>query len=129
MCLKDRVSEYCKIKNIAISRFEKDSGLSNGYFNQVKKRPSLDKIESIERAFPDLNKEWLLTGEGEMLLKGDTAIASGDSSVAVNHNSGSIATGDSAVLRERVAMLERLLEEKDKLLEEKERTIQIFMKK
>lgn len=68
MNVKDRVSEYCKRKNIAISRFEKEAGLSNGYFNQVKKRPSLDKLESIGKAFPDLNKDWLLTGEGEMLL-------------------------------------------------------------
>ena len=67
MCIKDRITEYCKLKNIAISRFEKEAGLSNGYFNQVKKRPSLDKIESISKAFPDFNTDWLLTGEGEML--------------------------------------------------------------
>lgn len=67
MDLRQRVLEYCKRKNIAVSRFEKECNLSNGYFNQVKKRPSLDKIESISRAFPDLNTDWLLTGEGEML--------------------------------------------------------------
>lgn len=68
MCIKDRVSDYCKRKNIAISRFEKEAGLSNGYFNQVKKRPSIDKIESIKRAYPDINEDWLLTGEGDMLV-------------------------------------------------------------
>lgn len=67
MCIKQRVSAYCEYKNIAISRFEKEAGLSNGYFNQVKKRPSLDKIESISRAFPDFSTSWLLTGEGSML--------------------------------------------------------------
>lgn len=67
MCIKERISAYCKRKNIAISRLEKLSGLSNGYFNQVKKRPSLDKIEMISKVFPDLNTNWLLTGEGEML--------------------------------------------------------------
>lgn len=67
MDLRQRVLEYCKRKNIAVSRFEKECNLANGYFNQVKKRPSLDKIESISRAFPDLNTDWLLTGEGEML--------------------------------------------------------------
>lgn len=67
MGIKERVSEYCRRKNIAISRFEKMSELSNGYFNQVKKRPSLDKIESIGGAFPDLDTDWLLTGEGTML--------------------------------------------------------------
>ena len=67
MELKDRVLSYCGKKNIALARFEKESKLSNGYFNQVKKRPSADKIKNIEEAFPDLNIEWLLTGEGEML--------------------------------------------------------------
>ena len=70
MELKDRVLSYCGKKNIALARFEKESKLSNGYFNQVKKRPSIDKIKSIEEAFPDLNIEWLLTGEGEMLKSG-----------------------------------------------------------
>ena len=67
MDLKERVSMYCDKKNIAISKFEKLSGLANGYFNKVTKRPSEDKLESISRAFPDLNTGWLLTGEGEML--------------------------------------------------------------
>lgn len=67
MELKERVSEYCNLKNIAISKFESLAGLSNGYFNNIKKRPSLEKIESISRAFPDLNTAWLMTGEGEML--------------------------------------------------------------
>lgn len=40
MTLKDRVLEYCKLKKIAISAFERKSGLSNGYFNSVANRPS-----------------------------------------------------------------------------------------
>ena len=67
MSIKERVSEYCNYKNIAISKFESLSGISNGYFNNIKKRPSDEKIEKIHRAFPDLNTGWLMTGEGEML--------------------------------------------------------------
>jgi hypothetical protein len=71
MTLKDRIKIYCTRKNIPISGFERKSGLSNGYFNQVSKRPSSKKIDNISTAFPDLNIDWLLTGEGEM-LKTDT---------------------------------------------------------
>lgn len=67
MDLKSRISEYCKIKNLAVSKFESLAGLSNGYFNQVKKRPSKEKLDNIKSAFPDLNIEWLLSGEGKML--------------------------------------------------------------
>ena len=67
MTLKDRIKIYCTRKNIPISGFERKSGLSNGYFNQDSKRPSSKKIDNISTAFPDLNIDWLLTGEGEML--------------------------------------------------------------
>ena len=75
MELKDRVLAYCGKKNLPQARFEKESKLSNGYFNSVKKRPSLDKIKSISEAFPDLNIDWLLTGEGSM-LKSDAPVKS-----------------------------------------------------
>lgn len=67
MSIKQRLTEYCAFKNIAVYKFESLAKLSNGYFNQVKKRPSLDKLDKIKEAFPDLNIDWLLTGEGEML--------------------------------------------------------------
>lgn len=31
--IKERVQQYCKYKNMGISRFGKLAGLSNGYFN------------------------------------------------------------------------------------------------
>lgn len=74
MTLKDRLLEYCQHTGVKISAFERRSGLSNGYFNQVKKEPSRSKISQIAAAFPDLNTDWLLTGEGEM-LKTDTTKA------------------------------------------------------
>lgn len=69
--IKERIKNYCNKKNIAVSQFEKTAGISNGYFNNVKKRPSSSTIEKIRRAFPDLNTGWLLTGEGEMLKGGE----------------------------------------------------------
>lgn len=68
MSIKQRVSEYCNYKNIAISKFESLAGISNGYFNNIKKRPSVEKIEQIHSAFPDLNTDWLLTGRGSMFV-------------------------------------------------------------
>ena len=67
MTLKERVVEFCSHAKIKISAFERKAGLSNGYFNQVKKEPSPSKLNQISDAFPDLNIGWLLTGQGEML--------------------------------------------------------------
>ena len=55
MAIKERIKEYCEARNIAVSRFEHNAGISNGYFNNIKKRPSPTVIEKIYRAFPDLN--------------------------------------------------------------------------
>jgi hypothetical protein len=101
MDLKGRLSDYCERKNISISRFEKMAGLSNGYFNQVKKRPSLDKLQSMGRAFPDLNTDWLMTGEGEML--------NGSNNV-VQYGSNVNTTGDNNHI-EQSALLDKALGE------------------
>ena len=53
-----------------VSRFEKEAGLANGYFRQVKKNPSPEKIDKIRLAFPDLNTDWLVTGVGSMYVEG-----------------------------------------------------------
>lgn len=67
MGLKERVVAYCEKKHITVHRFEKECGLSNGYLNRVTKRPSDEKLNAIASSFSDLNIDWLLTGEGEML--------------------------------------------------------------
>lgn len=74
--IKERVQQYCKYKNMGISRFEKLAGLSNGYFNQVTKRPSDNSLLKISKAHPDLNLAWLLTGTGSMLEPSDNLIRS-----------------------------------------------------
>ena len=47
--------------------FEKVCGLSNGYLRNFKGNLGEDKLSNILTAFPELNKDWLLYGEGSML--------------------------------------------------------------
>ena len=68
--LRNRVRQYCEYMNIRVSQFEKKAGLSNGYFNQVSKKPSEAKLDTIAKAHPNLSIDWLCTGRGEM-IKGD----------------------------------------------------------
>lgn len=65
--VKERLMKFIAYKQIGQTKFEKLAGLSNGYLNQLRKAPGVDKIQMIIGAFPDLNQQWLLTGEGEML--------------------------------------------------------------
>ncbi len=65
--IRGRIFEFIREKGLNKSRFEKEAGLSNGYINNVKGKFSMKKLEQILNAFPDLNRDWLLYGEGDML--------------------------------------------------------------
>ena len=66
MPVKERLSEYLKVRKLSQSAFEKGVGLSNGYVNNIRKSISPDKLQSIALYDPKLNTGWLITGEGEM---------------------------------------------------------------
>ena len=65
--VKQRIIQFIKYKRISQRKFESTIGVSNGFINNISKSIGADKMQSIESAFPELNKSWLLTGEGEML--------------------------------------------------------------
>lgn len=69
--VKQRLMEYISVKGISIREFERVCGLSNGYIKSLRKSPTTDKMQSIVRAFPELNQEWLISGKGEMNVSPD----------------------------------------------------------
>lgn len=86
--VKDRLLIYIKYLGIGQSKFEKLCGLSNGYINNSKGNFGSAKIEDILKACDDLNRSWLLTGEGEMLKSescGGVNDEAGESEVSVEH--------------------------------------------
>ena len=121
--------------NLTKSGFEKTVGLSNGYLNQLRSSPSNEKIEQISNSFPQLNRYWLLTGVGPMLL--DVAppaqVSSVNSAVAMHGNAINTITnesagGDSSVSQE-LKMAQQKIEALEKLLDEKERLIKVLLDK
>lgn len=65
--VKQRLIAFIKYKNLSQKRFEVSVGLSNGYVNNIRQSITPDKLQKIALCFPDLNKAWILTGEGDML--------------------------------------------------------------
>lgn len=55
------------MSGIKPGRFERECGLSNAYLSKLKHEPSRDKLGKIFARYPELNKDWLLNGEGPML--------------------------------------------------------------
>ncbi len=64
----DRILHIIEYKNISKRSFYTKTKLSNGFLDKVKDI-GVSKIENILSAYPDVNPIWLLTGNGEMLLK------------------------------------------------------------
>ena len=71
--VKQRLIEFYTKIGLKKSAFEKAIGVSHGYIDKLRECPSNDKLESIYLAFPNLNRIWLLTGEGEMLNSSSVA--------------------------------------------------------
>lgn len=66
---KQRLMQFLDYLKLRPSQFERACGLSNGYVRKLKELPGYEKVEDIKNAFPELNKDWLLTGEGNMLVE------------------------------------------------------------
>lgn len=65
--VKERIISFLKEKKLSQSAFEKSTGLSNGYVNNISKGIGAEKLQRIIEVYPELSQVWLLTGEGEML--------------------------------------------------------------
>lgn len=65
--IRDRILIFIEKSGLNKSRFEKETGLSNGYLNNIKGNIGMSKLKDILKTYPELNRDWLLYGEGEML--------------------------------------------------------------
>ena len=54
--------------------FETACGLSSGYVTSMRKGFGRDKLDNVLTAYPQLNRDWLLYGEGEMLKHEKTTL-------------------------------------------------------
>lgn len=65
--VKGRLLTYLKHKRITQAEFCKAVGVASTYINVIRKSIPSDKVNRIVSLYPDLNRDWLLYGEGEML--------------------------------------------------------------
>ncbi len=54
-------------KKISKTEFGRRIGVSSAYVSSIRKSIDIDKVRLIEEAYPDLNIDWLLYGEGNMI--------------------------------------------------------------
>ncbi|MCD8282196.1 MAG: hypothetical protein LUC22_02960, partial [Prevotella sp.] len=64
---KDRINEFIRAKRLKKKDFESRCGLNPGYLSTMRKGFGGVNLQKVLDAFPDLNRDWLLYGEGTML--------------------------------------------------------------
>ncbi len=66
----NRLLKFIEYKEITVNKFSQIIDVSNSYFSKmVRNNASIGSniLEKIVRTFPEIDANWLLTGEGKML--------------------------------------------------------------
>lgn len=64
--VKERLLQFLKEERISASEFARRMGLSSAYIASMRKSMPEEKVEKLCQLYPQLNRDWLLYGEGEM---------------------------------------------------------------
>lgn len=115
MCnVKQRLISFLGEKRISKAEFGRKVGVSNAFVSSIKNSISPETLQKIKDVYPDLNVEWLLTGEGSMIL--------GD----VSGNNNAIGHGASATHSDSCNIVDKFLgelAEQRKLVSESQRQV------
>lgn len=65
--VKNRLVEFLDYKGLDKSVFERMCGLANGFVDKTNSRMRRSSLNMISAQFPELNTDWLLSGEGDMI--------------------------------------------------------------
>jgi hypothetical protein len=122
--MKERLIEFLAYLKIGQFKFEEKVGLSRGFVNKVGDSITLSTANKILSAYPELNKDWLLNGEGEMIKNNQRTGDISNSTVVganVNGSGNNITHNDIAGLIELQKGYQEMIKKKeeqiDKLLD------------
>lgn len=72
--VRGRVYRFIERKELSVRDFERSIGASNGYVSSIRRSIGAERLSDILATYPDLNRDWLLYGEGSMLLSDNPMI-------------------------------------------------------
>lgn len=117
MAVKERLIYFLESQKISKSEFGRTIGVSSAYVTSMRESISPEKIKSIALNYPNLNIQWLLTGEGDMLINASTIQADDNTATATNGSTAVAGNGNSvtssadlSIALEEIAAQRRLTE-------------------
>lgn len=123
--LQERLKTFITSLDSSVLAFENKCGMAPGTVNKMSDKSRPKTLEKIHKQFPQLNMEWLQTGEGEMLnpqptVDIDLDLKLGGHSQFAMRDITNIGDANTqiVILQERIKSLEKGLEEKDKRIDE-----------
>lgn len=123
--LQERLKLFITSLDSSVLSFENKCGMAPGTVNKMSDKSRPKTLEKIHRQYPQLNMEWLQTGEGEMLnpqptVDIDLDLKLGGHSQFAMRDITNIGDANTqiVILQERIKSLEKGLEEKDKRIDE-----------
>lgn len=123
--LQDRLKQFITSLDLSVLAFENECGMAQGTVNKMTDKSRQRTLEKIRKHYPQLNMEWLQTGEGQMLnplpsVDIDLDLRLGGHSQFAMHDITNIGDAKTqiAILQERVKSLEKELKEKNKRIDE-----------
>lgn len=123
--LQDRLRAFVGTLGISVQEFERQCGIKAGTASRMTEKSYSTTFHRIQTAYPQLNIEWLKTGDGQMLNPRPTIDVDvdlkldGHSQFAMRDitNIGDAKT-QIAILQEHIKSLEKELSEKNKRIED-----------
>lgn len=88
--MKDRIYKLMQSRNMNQQAFSNFTGIAPAALSNIfseRTRPTLAHVELLTKAFPDLNLQWMISGEGEMFQSSNTSSSPSVSSVAESQQS------------------------------------------
>lgn len=118
---KERITIFLKHKGIGQAKFAEVIGVSKGYVNNMTGNPTQNILSKIGIAYPELNTNWLATGEGEMLKQSSEPVP------IQNTDDKNYKELWLEVLQENIELLKELNEIKTKQLESKKEKTSVLV--
>ncbi|MCC6290022.1 MAG: hypothetical protein IT249_19250 [Chitinophagaceae bacterium] len=113
----DRLYKYLDYSKLTPYAFEQTCGISNGYLKKQflgKGSIGSDILEKIHKVYKDFSLKWVLTGQGEMILKTDVLMQENIQEEGTNYLSAREEV--ILLLRKQIEVLEASIADKDKII-------------